>query len=314
MLFRPLGRTGLQVSALSFGASSLGGVFREVQQDEAIGAVHAALDHGMNLIDVSPYYGLTKAETVLGQALRTIPRDRYLLATKCGRYGSEAKDFDFSATRITRSVEESLGRLGVDHLDFLQAHDIEFGNLQQIVDETIPALQRLKQAGKCRYIGITGLPLKVFTTVVEQVGAGVLDTILSYCHYELNDTALLSILPAMQQAGIGVMNASPLGMGLLSPRGAPAWHPAPQQVKQLCAQAAAHCAQRDASIIKLAVQFAVAQPDIATTFVGSANPANIIKNIQWLAEPIDLDLLRQVQTILAPIHNMSWPSGRAENN
>lgn len=314
MKIRRLGNTGLDVSVLSFGASSLGGVFYEVNESEAIRAVHVAIDGGMNLIDVSPYYGLTKAETVLGKALRDVPREQYILATKCGRYGREPKDFDFSAARITRSVDESLSRMGVDHLDLLQAHDIEFGDLDQVVQETIPAMQRLCESGKCRFIGITGLPMKVFTDVVSKIPASTLDTILSYCHYELNDTALLDILPRMEEAGLGVINASPIGMGLLSSRGCPDWHPAPAQVKQICAEAARHCAERGSNIIKLAVQFAAAEPRISTTLVGSANPKNIENNIKWVEEPIDRQLLDEVLAILKPIHNVTWPSGRPENN
>src|SRR2546421_11501277 len=105
MRCRPLGRTGLEVSILGFGASPLGGVFGEIDESEAVRAVHAAIDLGVNLFDVSPYYGLTRAESVVGRALKQIPRHRFILATKVGRYG--ASDFDFSAGRTEQSVEES---------------------------------------------------------------------------------------------------------------------------------------------------------------------------------------------------------------
>jgi len=309
MEYRLLGQTGLKLSALSLGGSSLGGVFREVDEAEAIRAVHTAVDLGINFIDVSPFYGLTRAETVLGKALREIPRDRYILQTKVGRYGQDA--FDFSAARVTASVEESLARLGVDHLDLIQCHDIEFGSLDQVVGETIPALRRLQEQGKVGHVGVTGLPLKIFVYVLEHAP---LDAILSYCHYSLNDTALLDLLPYLQAKGVGVINASPLSMGLLTDRGAPEWHPAPPRVRQVCAQAAAYCRSQGADIAKLAVQFSVAHPDIATTLVGTANPANIAKNVRWAEEPLDYELLLRVLEVLEPIHNETWPSGRAENN
>jgi len=312
MQYRQLGNTRLDVSVLSFGASSLGGVFRDVDESEAIRTVHVAIDGGMNLIDVSPFYGLTKAETVLGKALKDINRDRYYLATKCGRYDMDT--FDFSAERIRASIDESLQRMGVDHLDIFQAHDIEFGDLDQIVNETIPEMVRLKEQGKTRFVGITGLPVNVFREVVARVPAGTIDTILSYCHYELNDTALLDILPDMQAAGVGIMSASPTGMGLLTTRGTPDWHPAPDDVKAACTQAAQHCEAKGQNIVKLAMQFAVAQPQITTTFVGSANPKNIESNLHWIDEPLDEQLLEEVQAILQPIHNKTWPSGRSENN
>src|SRR5882724_2487464 len=267
MQYRPLGRTGLSVSVLSFGASSLGGAFRDVNEAEGIRTVHETLDHGVNFIDVSPFYGLTKAETVLGKALHGVARERYYLATKVGRYGNAS--FDFSADRVTRSVDESLQRLGVDYLDLIQTHDIEFGDLQQVIDETLPALHQLKQIGKVRHVGITGLPMKVFTSVIGKTLPGMVESILSYCRYELNDTSLEAILPAMKERGIGVISAAPTGMGLLTERGTPDWHPAPAKVRALCRQAAEHCRKRGFDIVELAIQFSIAHPDIATTMIGS---------------------------------------------
>lgn len=314
MQTRRLGRTDMDVSVLSFGASSLGSVFREVTDPQATDTVARVLDLGINFIDVSPFYGLTLAETRLGRALQGVPRDRYYLATKCGRYGQTVADCDFSADRVTRSIDESLARLGTDYLDLIQVHDMEYGSLDQIVEETLPALQRAKQAGKARYVGITGLPLTNFVTVTDRAAPGSIDTILSYCHYELNDTALLGILDNLESKGIGVINASPLGMGLLSNRGTPDWHPAPDQVKAACTRAAEHCAANGASLMKLAVQFSLREPRIATTLVGSANPDNMTTNAAWADKPIDEQLLAEVQAILAPIHNVTWPQGRAENN
>lgn len=311
MEYRPLGRTELKVSALSFGASSLGGVFRDIDESQAIESVHVSLELGINFIDVSPYYGLTKAETVLGKALQGIPRDKYILATKVGRYGPEMKDFDFTSARVIASVDQSLQRLGVQYVDLIQAHDIEFGDLNQIINETIPALRKIQKAGKARFVGITGLPLAALRTIVE---AATVDTILSYCHFELNDISLVDLIPTLEQRGVGIVNASPLGMGLLSTRGAPNWHPAPKSLKEACAKAAAHCQASGASIEKLAIQYSLSDPRIATTLVGSANPQNMRRNIAWASEPIDKTLLSKVLAILKPVHNLTWPSGRPENN
>ena len=309
MEYRVLGKTGLKVSALSFGASSLGSVFRPVDEAESIRAVQTALDLGINLIDVSPYYGLTRAETVLGKALKGIPRDEYYLATKVGRYGDDL--FDFSAGRVTASVDESLARLNVDYVDIIQCHDIEFGDLDQVVNETLPALRKLEEGGKVRFVGVTGLPLKIFRYVLERAE---LDTILSYCHYSLNDTALDALASDLKAKQVGIINASPLSMGLLSDRGAPKWHPASQEVKAACARAAAFCRERSAELARLALQFSVAHPDLATTLVGTASPENVAKNVRWVEEPMDQELLAQVMQMLAPIHNQTWPSGRPENH
>jgi len=309
MEYRDLGRTGLKVSVLSFGGSSLGSVFRNTDEVEGIRTVHTAIDLGINFIDVSPYYGLTKAETVLGKALREIPRDAYYLATKVGRYGDG--EFDFSASRVTRSVDESLARLHVDYVDLIQCHDIEFGSLDQVVRETIPALRRLQEQGKVRFVGITGLPLKIFRYVLDRAEV---DTILSYCHYALNDTSLETLIPYLQEKQVGIINASPLGMGLLTERGTPPWHPASEEIKETCARAVAYCRNKGVDIARLAIQFALANPDLSTTLVGTANPENLEKNVKWLEGPIDTELLAEVRAILAPIHNKTWLSGRPENS
>ena len=309
MKTRTLGRTGLEVSVLSYGASPLGGVFGAIDESAGIECVHTALDLGINLIDVSPYYGLTKAETVLGRALQTIDRDRYFLATKVGRYGENT--FDFSAARVTKSVDESLARLGVDYVDIIQCHDIEFGGLQQIVHETLPALREVVQQGKARFVGITGLPLKIFSQVLAETEV---DTILSYCRYSLNDQSLSELFPLLETGNIGVINASPLSMGLLTQRGAPDWHPAPREIQDACRRAAALCQEKGASLEKLALQFAVSNPHLATTLVGTSKAENIRQNIAWIGEPMDEELLREVLEIMAPIHNQTWRSGRDENN
>ena len=309
MEYRTLGKTKLQVSALSFGASSLGGVFKPVNESVAIRTVHTALDLGINFIDVSPFYGYTKAEEVLGRALKGIPRDRYYLATKVGRYGDA--EFDFSAKRSTESVEASLRRLGIDYCDIIQAHDNEYGDLNQVIEETIPALRRVQKEGKARFVGVTGYPLKIFRVILSRAEV---DTILSYNHYSLNDTTLTSLLPWLQEKGTGVINASPVSQGLLTNNELPTWHPAPQNVRKACSAAAAYCRSQGSDISKLAMQFSIANSAIPTTLVGTANPSNIEKNVSWISEPIDKELLRRVQEILSSVKDQGWILGRPENN
>ncbi|MFZ4646283.1 MAG: aldo/keto reductase, partial [Gemmataceae bacterium] len=119
-----LGQTGLQVPAVGFGGGPFGGFYGAFDEAEGIAAIHLAIEQGMNLIDTSPYYGGGRSEEVIGKGLAGGWRDRAILATKCGRI---AKDrFDFSAAAIKASCETSLRLLGTDHVDILQAHDIEF--------------------------------------------------------------------------------------------------------------------------------------------------------------------------------------------
>lgn len=308
MKYRKLGNTGLDVSVLSFGASSLGSVFRDTNEAEAIRTVHTAMDAGINYIDVSPYYGLTKAETVLGKAISELPRDKFLLSTKAGRYGSD--QFDFSERRIFSSLEESLQRLNTDYIDIMFLHDLEFVTAAQ-AEEAIPALQKLKQQGKIRYFGISGLPLELFEKWLPNSG---IEVILSYCHYSLNDTSLLELLPLIESQKVGLVNASPLSMGLLSTRGTPDWHPAGEKLKELSMQAAQFCSDKGADIAKLAIQYATANEQIPTTLVSTANPENIRRNAEWTDEPIDEQLLSEVLAILEPVHNVTWASGAAEYN
>ena len=310
MEYRVLGKTGLKVSALGFGASSLGGgVCRPVEESDAIRAVHTALDLGINIIDVSPFYGYTRAETLLGKALKGIPRDRYYLATKVGRYGDE--EFDFSATRVTSSIDESLTCMGIECVDIIQSHDNEYGDLDQVANETIPALRKLQRNGQARFVGVTGYPLKIFSYILACTDV---DSILSYNHYSLNDTTLTELLPFLESKNVGVISASPVSQGLLTNQGTPAWHPAPSGVKTVCAQAAAYCREQGSDISKLAMQFALGNPRIATTLVGTASPTNIAKNAQWIEQPIDRQLLAEVQEILRPIQDETWIVGKPENN
>jgi L-galactose dehydrogenase len=309
MNYRYLGHTGMQVSCLSFGASSLGSVFRQVTLDDCIATVHAALDGGMNFIDVSPSYGESLAELRLGRALEGVPRERYFLATKIGSYSEPRGDYDYSAASTERSVEHSLKRLGVDYVDLLQCHDIEFADHDQLIDETLPVLCRLQEQGVIRHLGITGLPLKIFPALLDRLPPGLLATVLSFCHYELNDTSLEDLLPYFASKQVGVINASPTGMGLLTQRSAPAWHPASQAIRDGCRKAVQHCAAKGVDIVKLAVQFSCANPGIATTLVGSANPQNIRDNIAYVNEPLDETLLAEVFEILQPIHNHNFTRG-----
>lgn len=307
MEYREIGRTGMKVSALSFGASSLGSVFRETKEGEAVAAVHTAVDSGMNFIDVSPYYGHYKAETVLGKALREIQRDKYYLSTKVGRYGKDGVNtWDYSARRATESVYESMERLGVDHIDLINVHDIEFADLHQVVEETLPALVALRDKGVVGHVGITDLQLENLQWVIDHVAPGTVESILNFCHFTLNDDKLLDYLDYFEQRGIGVINASPLSMGLLSRRGVPAWHPAPKSLVDACRRAVEYCDAKGYPIEKLAMQYSVSEPRIATTLFSSANPENVSKNIAFVSEQPDWELIGEVKRIIGDQQRVSW--------
>ena len=298
----------MKVSNLSFGASSLGGVFHSIKENDGIDAVITAVENGINFIDVSPYYGHLKAETVLGKALKLIPRDKYYLSTKVGRYGKDGVNYwDYSAKRATESVYESMERLNVDYIDLINVHDIEFTELQKVAEETLPALVELKKKGIVGHVGITDLQPENLKWVIEHSEEGTVESVLNFCHYCLNDELLVDFLDFFEERGIGVINASPLSMGLLSERGAPDWHPAPEELKEACTRAAQYCKEKGYPIEKLAVQYSTSlNPRIATTLFSSANPQNVLKNIQFVNEPMDEQLVKEVKAIIGDQMGARW--------
>jgi len=310
MQTRPLGKTGLDVPILSFGASSLGQEFRPITLDQALESVHVALDLGINLIDTSPYYGRGMSEVLLGIALRDVPRDSYMLCTKLGRY--TPNHFDFSAKRVAESVETSLHRLGTDHLEILILHDVEYVPLKQIWEETLPAAFKLKQEGRVGAIGFSCYPMKAFNEVLDHADV---DCILSYNNYTLQNTKLADeLIPRLKQSSIGIMNGGPFSARLLTNAPLPAWLKEPEEVKQAARKAAALCSENNVDIAQLALQFALANEDIATTIAGSANPANIRKWVEWMQAPMPEDLLAEVLAIFEPVKNIGHIEGLPENN
>ena len=308
MIYNELGKTGLKVSNLGFGASSLGGVFRNIDENEAIQAVFTAVENGINFIDVSPYYGHLKAETVLGKALKDIPRDKFILSTKVGRYGKDGVNtWDYSAKRATESVYESMERLNVDYIDLINVHDVEFADLNQVAKETLPALVELREKGIVGHVGITDLQPENLTWLVENTPEGTVESILNFCHYCLNDDLLTEYFDFFESRGIGIINASPLSMGLLSQRGTPDWHPATQELKDACTKAAEFCKEQGYPIEKLALQYSTGNNEhIATTLFSSANPANVLKNISYVSEPADQELVAKVREIIGDQMRVRW--------
>jgi aryl-alcohol dehydrogenase-like predicted oxidoreductase len=307
MEYREIGKTGMKVSCLSFGASSLGGVFHSLKEEDGIAAVHTAVDNGINFIDVSPYYGHYKAEIVLGKALKNIDRSRYYLSTKVGRFGKDGVNtWDYTARRAVESVYESMERLNIDYIDLINVHDIEFSDLEMVCRETLPALTELRDKGIVKHVGITNLTLHHFKYVIDHVPEGTVESILSFCHYCLNDNALMDYFDYFEQNGVGIINASPFAMGLLTERGAPAWHPAPAPLQDLCRKAVEYCRSKGKSIEQLAIKYAVYHPRIATTLFSTTRSEAVLQNIRWAEGPFDEELLHELRIILEPRLRDTW--------
>lgn len=308
MRYRVLGKTGLDVSVIGFGAATFGDVYGCVTPEGCRKALHYAIDCGINLIDVSPYYGLTLAEERLGMALEG-RRHETILATKCGRYGSA--DFDFSAATVVRSFEDSLRRLRTDYVDLLQVHDVEFGSIELVIHETLPALRKLKEQGKARFIGVTGYWPGLLAHIAETTPV---DTVLNYCHWNLlMDDMDHELTPLAAKLGFGLMNASPLHMGLLAGLGGPPWHPAPAQVKNTATSIAEACQRYGLAPGTVALSEVLRHPVVASTFVGLQNVEQVDDALKALDFTAPAELLAEIRALRTPVFNTVWPSGLPEN-
>lgn len=309
MQYRPLGRTGVELSALSFGASSIGQEFRHVDFADALRAVRVALHGGINYIDTAAYYGRGMSEIMLGRLLPDLPRDSYYLSTKLGRYAP--RHFDFSARRVAESIDISLERMGIDYIDIVFCHDIEFVDVRQVFEETLPALRKQVEQGKVRWIGVSGYPMEIFKRALAEADV---DVLLTYNHYTLQNDMALELVPLCEEKGVGLINAAPFSARLLTDAPLPSWHKATPEVRRVAAEAAEHCRQRGSDIAKLALQYSIANPAFASCVTGSANPDRVAQWLQWIEQPLDATLVDQVKQILQPIHNWVYVEGRPENN
>ncbi|TNC19266.1 aldo/keto reductase [Amycolatopsis alkalitolerans] len=309
MRYRTLGKTDLTVSAVSFGTAPLGNMFGAVAETDAITTVHKALGAGITFFDSSPYYGGGLAERRLGMALRH-RREHVVIGTKAGRYGLD--DFDFTPRRLRESLHRSLDLLETDYVDILQLHDIEFVNLDEVFADSYAELLRLRDEGKCRYIGMTGYSLKTLCRAVRETD---LDVVLSYAHYTLLNTELSTeFAPLCEQRGVGLINAAAVALGLLTPTGSRIAVPAGEQIRAAARRAVDVCAKRGVDVAFLANQFSIQRSGAATTVVGTTNAKHLDSAIAAESSPIDEDLLSAVLTVTTDVQALSWHSGLIENN
>jgi L-galactose dehydrogenase len=306
-----LGTTGLRVSAVAYGTAPLGNMFGGTDEQQAMTSVRRAVDAGINFFDTSPYYGNGLAEERLGKAVGTI-RDQVVVGTKAGRYGFD--DFDFSPARIRASLTDSLRLLGVDHVDILQLHDVEFVDLDGVLGESYQELAKLRDEGKCRFIGMSGYPIATLRRAIAETD---LDVVLSYAHGTLLDTCVKDdLVPVARERGVGVINAAAVALGLLTPGGSRIGHdhPADAGIRAAAQRIAAACAAAGVDVSFLANQYAIQRSGCATTVVGTTNPKHLDSAVAAAGTPIDEDLLSAVLEAAGPVRNRCWASGRAENN
>jgi L-galactose dehydrogenase len=310
MEYKKLGKSGLRVSQISFGASALGGVFKAVDEDEGIRTVHQAVEAGINYFDVAPAYGGTLAETILGKALKSFKREQYFLSTKAGKYTAPGAygqdDFDYSESRIRAELDKSRERLGVDFVDVVHLHDFDYQggkNAAAAFDTGFATLVKLKEEG---VIGAVSAGIYVMDLWLRVIDEAPVDTILLHNHYCLTDTRGLELVEACQQKEIGIINASPFASGLLTPGPVADWHPANREQRGHFADAAAYCESQGFSLAKLAFQFATQQDYFPTTMFSSSNTRSLTRNLAAYLEPVDPAEVKKVQEILSPVMNLQW--------
>nr|XP_039254332.1 L-galactose dehydrogenase-like isoform X2 [Styela clava] len=302
MIYNQLGNTDMKISNYSLGASAFGSVYSETDDQECVELLKTALKRGVNLIDTSPWYGHGKAETVLGKILPQLDRSSCYINTKVGRYEKDISGmFDFSYERTIKSVDESLKRMNIDYIDVIQVHDFEFApNLEIIVNETLPALQKVKEQGKARYIGITAYPIDVLKYVCGKIK---------------NSAAYFKI--SFTSQGIGVINASGLSMGLLTDRGPAKWHPAGVKIREACKNAAVYCQERGSNISRLALYFSISQPKIASTLYSTSKLAKLEANLDVVENGItdeEKQLMGEVvERFFDPLESKSWEGVEVES-
>jgi L-galactose dehydrogenase len=324
-----LGQTDLELPLVSFGASPLGSVFKEVSQDEANAAVATALSLGIDYFDTSPYYGGGKSEAALGAALAASGQDRksYMLGSKAGR--NTDGTFDFSPANIEASVTESLRRLGTDHLDTLLLHDVEFGlgpfegdvppkKLHELLERTMPTLLKLRDARQVRAVGYSGYPLSLFTppqAPQAPLPPHGIDYILSYCHNNLHNRSAGLCLDTLAARGIGVIVASPLSMGLLSPSGPPPWHPAPPVLAAAASEARKAVADEGGNIAEVALGWSLerGRERGVSTLVGMCSEDEVRANFETtrricVGGGVDRKMVQVAESKLWPVFGETWKS------
>ncbi|KAF5277695.1 hypothetical protein FQR65_LT03675 [Abscondita terminalis] len=283
MKYNVFGGTGLMISQLSIGTAGFSYLFGEYSADKCREALVKALKAGVNFIDTAPWYGHGVSEELLGQFLKGIPRQAYYLGTKVARYEADPKlMFDFSAEKTRKSIDTSLKRLGVDYVDIIQVHDIDFAkSLDIVINETLPVLEEAVKCGKAKYIGVTGYPVATLAKCVNTSKTKI-DTVLNYSRLSLLDSGLLKYINSFQEKNLGIINAAGLCLGLLTNGGPQPWHPASESVQNICSEAREYCKSQQVELAKLAMHYCYQQSGPHTNLVGMNTVELVDSNLDVL--------------------------------
>jgi D-threo-aldose 1-dehydrogenase len=304
---RRIGRTRIEVTSLGLGSATLGGQRAGVGVAEAQAIICAAWEAGVRYIDTAPMYGLGKAERCVGDAMRGVPRDDWVLSTKVGRLlrprlrppqpGDPPMPFDavfdYSYDAIMRSFEDSLQRLGLNRIDIIFVHDIgawthgaaAHPELMQILRESgYRALEKLRGDG---LIGAIGIGVNEREVLLEALEWGAWDAFLLAGRYTLLEQAPIEdLLPKCLAAGTSIVIGGPLNSGILAGRDSWNYAPAPPEIATRVAAIQAVCESHGVPLAAAALQFPLAHPAVAAIIPGPRSVAEFAANLELLRRPI----------------------------
>lgn len=298
----PLGRTGLEVTELGFGAAQIGNLYQPVDDDTAREAVRAAWAGGVRYFDTAPHYGLGLSERRLGAALAGLPRSDFVLSTKVGRLlvpnhsptGSDlhtggfdvpddlTRHDDYSRDGVRRSLEASLGRLGLDRVDIAWVHDPE-NHFDQAVREAVPALVELREQGVIRAVGVG---MNFVRPLMRFVAETDLDAVMLAGRWTLADRSGEPLLAACQDRGVAVVSCAPFNSGLLA-RDMPAdgayfdYGPAPMDVLAYARRLATACQAVGVTLPHAAIRFPLRHPAVPTLVAGLRTAEQVAASLEW---------------------------------
>jgi D-threo-aldose 1-dehydrogenase len=290
---RRLGRSRLRVTELAFGGAAIGNLFTEVDEETARAAIDAAWDGGIRTFDTAPHYGLGLSERRLGDALRHRPRQEYVISTKVGRLlqpvpaphgrdpegfavpAAQARVFDFSADGVRRSLEASLGRLGLDRVDIALIHDPDEHG-EQAFREAYPALERLRAEGVVRAIGAGMNQAGMLTRFVADTD---IDVVLIAGRFTLLDqSAAETLLPLALERGVAVLAGGVFNSGLLAAPAAGShfdYREAPAALVGRALELEAACGRYGVPLRAAAARFPLRHPAVASVLIGARSAAEI---------------------------------------
>jgi D-threo-aldose 1-dehydrogenase len=316
---RPLGRSGVAVTEISFGGAAIGNLFTAVTDDEARAAVDAAWDGGIRFFDTAPHYGLGLSERRLGAALRDRPRGEYVISTKVGRLlepvppagpdtaagrdtegfdvpGGLVRRFDFSADGVRRSLDASLGRLGLDRVDIVLIHDPD-AHGEQALREAYPALDRLRAEGVVGAIGVGMNQTEMLTRFVRETD---IDVVLMAGRYTLLDQSAADVLlPAALERGVSVIAGGVFNSGVLAaptPDATYDYQAAPGSLISRALRLEKICAKYGVPLRAAAARFPLAHPAVASVLIGARNAAEVTDAITLRGLDIPAELWESVAT------------------